>query len=80
MLAKHGVLTSLGRLKSTRSYILCPSSSFSAVIRRQEFLARVLSGSQIVRAMSYSSEVDAESVLKFVTPSLDPKRHKGQAG
>ncbi|CAN6993239.1 unnamed protein product, partial [Brassica oleracea var. botrytis] len=32
------------------------------------------------RAMSSTTEADAESVLRLVTPSLDLKRHKGQAG
>lgn len=30
--------------------------------------------------MSSTLEADAESVLRLVTPSLDLKRHKGQAG
>ncbi|KFK26158.1 hypothetical protein AALP_AA8G210800 [Arabis alpina] len=77
MLAKHGFISAFGRLTS-----LSPSSS---VLRRQQFLVRTLCGSRIHRpkligAMSSSSEADAESVLRIVTPSLDPKRHKGQAG
>ncbi|CAH8271588.1 unnamed protein product [Arabidopsis lyrata] len=79
MLVKHSVISGLGRLTSHS-----PSSS-SSVLRRQQFLVRTLCGSQIhrpklIRAMSSTSEADAESVLRTVTPSLDPKRHKGQAG
>ncbi|CAH2072385.1 unnamed protein product [Thlaspi arvense] len=79
MLAKHCVISALGRLTSHS-----PSSS-STVLRRQLILVRALCGSKIhrpklIRAMSSSSEADAESVLRTVTPSLDPKRHKGQAG
>ncbi|XP_018472713.1 ATP-dependent (S)-NAD(P)H-hydrate dehydratase isoform X5 [Raphanus sativus] len=61
--------------------------SSSTVLRRQQFLVRTLCGSRthlpkLIRAtMSSKSEAaDAESVLRTVTPSLDPKRHKGQAG
>ncbi|EOA19516.1 hypothetical protein CARUB_v10002409mg [Capsella rubella] len=80
MLVKHGVI-GLGRL--TTSHL--PSSSSSSALRRQQFLVRALCGSPIhrpklIRAMSSTSEADAESVLRTVTPSLDPKRHKGQAG
>ncbi|XP_010492965.1 PREDICTED: ATP-dependent (S)-NAD(P)H-hydrate dehydratase-like [Camelina sativa] len=75
MLVKHGVVIGLGRLTSH-----LPSSSSSSVLRRQQFLVRALCGSQIIRAMSSTSEADAESILRTVTPSLDPKRHKGQAG
>ncbi|KAJ4899506.1 ATP-dependent (S)-NAD(P)H-hydrate dehydratase protein [Raphanus sativus] len=56
------------------------------VLRRQQFLVRTLCDSKahlpkLIRAMSSKSEAaDAESVLRTVTPSLDPKRHKGQAG
>ncbi|CAN8300602.1 unnamed protein product [Cochlearia groenlandica] len=36
---------------------------------------------KLIRTMSSSTyEADAESVLRIVTPSLDLKRHKGQAG
>lgn len=83
MLAKYGVISGLGRLTSHST----SSSSSSTVLRRQQFLVRALSGSnskihrpKLIRAMSSTSEADAESVLRTVTPSLDPKRHKGQAG
>lgn len=68
----------------------------SAVIRRQHFLIRCLgdySGSSknicnsttikmqsSLSGGSPSLEVDAVSVLKSITPSLDPSRYKGQAG
>uniref|UniRef100_A0A1J3H0B0 ATP-dependent (S)-NAD(P)H-hydrate dehydratase n=1 Tax=Noccaea caerulescens TaxID=107243 RepID=A0A1J3H0B0_NOCCA len=84
MLAKYGVISGLGRLTS---HSPSSSSSSSTVLRRQQFLVRALSGSnskihrpKLIRAMSSTSEADAESVLRTVTPSLDPKRHKGQAG
>ncbi|CAG7879589.1 unnamed protein product [Brassica rapa] len=80
MLVKHGVISAL-----TRSTSHSPSSSSSTVLRRQQFLVRTLCASKthlpkLIRAMSSTSEADAESVLRTVTPSLDPKRHKGQAG
>ncbi|XP_022979515.1 ATP-dependent (S)-NAD(P)H-hydrate dehydratase [Cucurbita maxima] len=62
----------------------------SAVFRRQQFLIRSLGGfgdcthqnrRQQIKAMSGTSmEADAENILRAITPSLDPKRHKGQAG
>ncbi|XVF38153.1 hypothetical protein REPUB_Repub20aG0075200 [Reevesia pubescens] len=66
-----------------------------AVLRRQQFLIRSLGGYSVsdicahhkrmeaVKCLSgggASLEADAESVLKAITPSLDPTRHKGQAG
>ncbi|CAA0403589.1 unnamed protein product [Arabidopsis thaliana] len=74
MLVKPSIISGLVRLTSHS-----PSSS-SSVLRRQDFLVRTLCGSPIIRAMSSTSEADAESVLRTVTPSLDLKRHKGQAG
>ncbi|PIN22194.1 putative sugar kinase [Handroanthus impetiginosus] len=68
---------------------------FSAsVIRRQQFLVRCLGGYnnssknfcstiRMVSSMSGggpSLEVDALSILRSITPSLDNSRHKGQAG
>ncbi|KAL0457259.1 UNVERIFIED_CONTAM: ATP-dependent (S)-NAD(P)H-hydrate dehydratase [Sesamum latifolium] len=67
----------------------------AAVIRRQQFLIRCLGGySTSCKNLSYSTikmqslmsgrgsslEVDAISILKSITPSLDPSKHKGQAG
>ncbi|XP_023528365.1 ATP-dependent (S)-NAD(P)H-hydrate dehydratase [Cucurbita pepo subsp. pepo] len=62
----------------------------SAVFRRQQFLIRSLGGfgdcthqnrRQQIKAMSGTSmEADAENILRAITPSLDPKRYKGQAG
>ncbi|WZZ38645.1 hypothetical protein YC2023_034904 [Brassica napus] len=80
MLVKHCVISAL-----TRSTSHSPSSSSSTVLRRQQFLVRTLCASRthlpkLIKAMSSTSEADAESVLRTVTPTLDPKRHKGQAG
>ncbi|CDY66931.1 BnaAnng23250D [Brassica napus] len=77
MLVKHCVISAL-----TRSTSHSPSST---VLRRQQFLVRTLCASRthlpkLIKAMSSTSEADAESVLRTVTPTLDPKRHKGQAG
>ncbi|KAG8370144.1 hypothetical protein BUALT_Bualt14G0086800 [Buddleja alternifolia] len=65
----------------------------AAVIRRQQFLIRCLGSYNNISKnicnnttikmqslMSPSMEVDAVSVLRSITPSLDPSRHKGQAG
>lgn len=63
----------------------------SAVFRRQEFLIRCLGGysdphphqkrMQQVKSMGGQSlEADAENILRAITPTLDPSRHKGQAG
>ncbi|KAL0388648.1 UNVERIFIED_CONTAM: ATP-dependent (S)-NAD(P)H-hydrate dehydratase [Sesamum radiatum] len=67
----------------------------AAVIRRQQFLIRCLGGystsyknlsSTTIKMQSLMSgrgsslEVDAISILRSITPSLDPSKHKGQAG
>ncbi|KAL2506773.1 ATP-dependent (S)-NAD(P)H-hydrate dehydratase [Abeliophyllum distichum] len=68
----------------------------AAVIRRQQFLIRCLGGGYNSRNknLHYSSlrmqslmggggltlESDVISILRSITPSLDPSRHKGQAG
>lgn len=62
----------------------------SAVFRRQQFLIRSLGGytdhplqkrMQEVKSMGGPSlEADAENILRAITPTLDPSRHKGQAG
>lgn len=61
-----------------------------AVFRRQEFLLRCLQGYsdqgyqkklQEVKAMGEPNlEADAENILRAITPTLDPSKHKGQAG
>lgn len=72
------------------------SASAAATIRRQQFLIRCLLGGysessiwnksyhsiRMHSAMSGGStiEADAISILRSITPSLDPSRHKGQAG
>ncbi|XP_051128079.1 ATP-dependent (S)-NAD(P)H-hydrate dehydratase [Andrographis paniculata] len=71
-------------------------SAAGAVIRRQQFLIRCLGdfsssssknlNCSTIRMQSVMSgggsslEADAIAVLKSITPSLDPSRHKGQAG
>ncbi|KAL4349671.1 hypothetical protein AHAS_Ahas10G0065300 [Arachis hypogaea] len=63
-----------------------PSSAFdhSGICRRQQFLIRSLGGgidhSRNMQQDLRSVEVDAESVIRSITPALDPTRHKGQAG
>ncbi|WVZ13210.1 hypothetical protein V8G54_017740 [Vigna mungo] len=58
----------------------------SPVFRRQQFLIRCVEGSIDHRPHSRdmqalrSIEVDSESVIRAITPALDPTRHKGQAG
>ncbi|TKY54039.1 ATP-dependent (S)-NAD(P)H-hydrate dehydratase [Spatholobus suberectus] len=64
----------------------CILASSSPVFRRQQFLIRCVGGSidhqphsrdmQALRSL----EVDSESVIRAITPALDPTRHKGQAG
>ncbi|KAM6566145.1 hypothetical protein CsatA_025273 [Cannabis sativa] len=61
-----------------------------AVLRRQEFLIRCLQGNsnqgdqkklQEVKAMGEPNlEAAAENILRAITPTLDPSKHKGQAG
>ncbi|XP_024931402.3 ATP-dependent (S)-NAD(P)H-hydrate dehydratase isoform X1 [Ziziphus jujuba] len=62
----------------------------SAVLRRQQFLIRSLGGysyhshqtrMQEVKSMGGNNlEADAENILRAITPTLDPRKHKGQAG
>lgn len=66
--------------------------SSSSVIRGQEFIIRSLSGFNHFRAERIQQlksattragmelEADAENVLRTITPTLHPNRHKGQAG
>ncbi|KAK2646930.1 hypothetical protein Ddye_022125 [Dipteronia dyeriana] len=88
MLVKYGVNSGFTTLGSAKDYIL---SSSAAVLRRQQFLIRSLGGGytdqttqrrmQQVNSMSGTAlEADFESILRAITPILDPNRHKGQAG
>jgi ATP-dependent NAD(P)H-hydrate dehydratase len=57
----------------------------SSVFRRQKFLIRSLGGSidfhtNCSSGKMQSVEVDAESIIRVITPALDQSRHKGQAG
>lgn len=64
-------------LDSAKSCILA-----SSVPRRQQFLIRCVGGSTDQRDMQAlrSLEVDSQTVIRAITPALDPTRHKGQAG
>ncbi|XP_077241849.1 pfkB-like carbohydrate kinase family protein [Tasmannia lanceolata] len=76
----------LSTSSSPKNYMLVSS----AVLRRQQFLIRSLTGYHDriqkermmgTRCVSGTAlEADAESVLRRITPPLDPTRHKGQAG
>lgn len=79
MFVKHG----MNQLSSSRNFTL----SSSAVLRRQHFLIRSLAGGGhsnycTLNRMQETNplEADAENILRAITPSLDPTRHKGQAG
>lgn len=54
------------------------------MIRRQQFLINCLGGLTNSRMQSLMSgsgmEADSLSILRSITPTLDPSRHKGQAG
>ncbi|KAF7837244.1 ATP-dependent (S)-NAD(P)H-hydrate dehydratase isoform X1 [Senna tora] len=69
-------------LDCARSFMLASSP----VYRRQQFLIRSLGGASghqtDFRKMQdlRSIEADAESIVRAITPALDPARHKGQAG
>ncbi|KAJ4968746.1 hypothetical protein NE237_015447 [Protea cynaroides] len=56
----------------------------SAILRRQHFLIRSLVGYSNQTATKVMAgthlEADAETILKTITPKLDPNLHKGQAG
>ncbi|KAF9605433.1 hypothetical protein IFM89_017172 [Coptis chinensis] len=62
----------------------------SSVLRRQQFLIRCLGVPnnkrylQRIQGIKFESgvtmEVDAENIIRRITPILDPNRHKGQAG
>ncbi|KAJ1405611.1 Ribokinase-like [Sesbania bispinosa] len=82
MLMKHGMNSQIAFFNCAKTCILASSSVF----RRQQFLIRSL-GSSIdhqthsrdMQALR-SFEIDSESVIRAITPALDPRRHKGQAG
>lgn len=72
-------------LRCANTCMLLPCSP---VFRRQQFFIRSL-GSGIDHYSHFSSakmqdlksaEVDAESIIRAITPALDSGRHKGQAG
>ena len=87
MLIKYGVNSGITSFGSAKVYILASSA---AVLRRQQFLIRSLGGytdqttqrrMQQVNSMSGTAlEADSETILRAITPTLDPNRHKGQAG
>ncbi|WJX27111.1 ATP-dependent NAD(P)H-hydrate dehydratase [Trifolium repens] len=83
MLMKHVVVNCrLPLLSCANNYMLLDSSS---VFRRQKFLIRSLGGSidyhtNCSSGKMQSVEVDAESIIRVITPALDQSRHKGQAG
>lgn len=86
MFVKHGMNSQFALLGITKRCML----GSSAVFRRQQFLIRTLGGyadqshqerMQQTKAMSGTAlEVDAEHFLRAITPTLDPTKHKGQAG
>lgn len=90
MLIKHGINS--GFVARTCLYML----GSSGVLRRQQFLIRSLevggcsdrntitNQKAMQGIMKFTNrpslEADAESILRAITPTLDPNRHKGQAG
>ncbi|XP_061347890.1 ATP-dependent (S)-NAD(P)H-hydrate dehydratase-like isoform X1 [Gastrolobium bilobum] len=83
MLMKHVMNSQYSFLGCASTCMLLASSSF---FRRQQFLIRSLGGGIDHHTNSRnmqdlrSVEVDAESIIRAITPALDPRRHKGQAG
>ncbi|KAK9933432.1 hypothetical protein M0R45_020630 [Rubus argutus] len=90
MLIKHGLNCGFGAKKNCIFML-----ASSAVLRRQQLVIRCLGVGgysdhntntnqkimQGIRFMSGASlEADAENVVRAITPTLDPNRHKGQAG
>ncbi|CAL8081955.1 unnamed protein product [Prunus armeniaca] len=84
MLIKHGINSGFGAIYTLAS---------SPVLRRQQFLIRSLGDysdqntnthQKRMQGIKFTSgaslEADAENVLRAITPTLDPNRHKGQAG
>lgn len=86
MFVKHGMNSQFALLGIAKHCML----GSSAVFRRQQFLIRTLGGYtnqthhkriQQTKAMSgIALEADAEHILRAITPTLDPIKHKGQAG
>ncbi|XP_054806657.1 ATP-dependent (S)-NAD(P)H-hydrate dehydratase isoform X6 [Prosopis cineraria] len=82
MFIKHGMTSQVAFLDCARSFMLASSP----VYRTQQFLIRSLGGasghSTDFRKMQLPSyiEADAESIVRAITPALDPTRYKGQAG
>ncbi|KAK4784686.1 hypothetical protein SAY86_019054 [Trapa natans] len=86
MLIRYGVNPLSPLCNSVKGCLVASSS----VLRRQQFLIRILGGSSSqtyqnrlggIRSMAVCSvEVDAESILKAITPALESSKHKGQAG
>ena len=76
MIVKHG-MNYLSALNSARNHKLAPPL---AVLRRQQFLIRVLGvrGENIMQESKF--EADADNIMRAITPVFDPNRHKGQAG
>ncbi|XP_019419165.1 PREDICTED: ATP-dependent (S)-NAD(P)H-hydrate dehydratase isoform X1 [Lupinus angustifolius] len=86
MLMKHVMNSQLSFLGCANTCMLLASSS---VFRRQHLLIRSLGVGSGIHHHTYcanmqqhlsSVEVDADSVIRAITPALDASRHKGQAG
>jgi len=83
MLMKHVVMNSQLPLLYCAKNCMLPASS--PVFRRHRLLIRSLGGSidhhtNCSSGKMQSVEVDAERVIREITPVLDRSRHKGQAG
>ncbi|XP_028773956.1 ATP-dependent (S)-NAD(P)H-hydrate dehydratase [Neltuma alba] len=82
MFIKHSMTPQVAFLGCARSFMLASSP----VYRRQQFLIRSLGAASghptDFRQMQHprSIEADAESIVRAITPALDPTRYKGQAG
>lgn len=76
MIVKHG-MNYLTVLNSARNHKLAPPL---AVLRRQQFLIRVLGVRGENRMQGSKFEADSDNILRAITPVFDPNRHKGQAG
>lgn len=76
MIVKHG-MNYLTVLNSARNHKLAPPL---AVLRRQQFLIRVLGVRGDNRMQGSKFEADSDNILRAITPVFDPNRHKGQAG
>ncbi|CAN1193157.1 ATP-dependent (S)-NAD(P)H-hydrate dehydratase [Linum perenne] len=87
MLIRHG-------LNQLTSLSIAQNSTFAhplaALLRRHGFLISCLRGIQVhttctitmqeSKTSGNNSEADAETILRAITPTLDPIRYKGQAG